>query len=112
LSHSLEEFTLLPLESVRFSTAGALTPEIDRHIEQDRKIGLKSPLNPVLQYLQPPLVNASAISLIGIRGIREAIAQHDLAFRKRGKNDPGEMLAARRKDEKRLRLRMHRLLGM
>ena len=80
-SHPFKEIRPFSFESIEFALPPeALLSHSDRHVEQEREIGLQAALNPCLEDFEPVEAHSPAPALIGKGRISEPIAEHHLVL--------------------------------
>src|SRR6266480_173038 len=100
----------LAIQSILRWTRNPGEAGLDRQVEQDREVRLKTTGGLGLQPSQRVQVEATPVPLVGERRIRVAIAEHQLATCEPRADHLLDMLRPCRSEEQRLRPRRHRYL--
>jgi hypothetical protein len=102
--HALEKRPLLALEVIRLAGTDPARAHVERRIEQQRQIGLKSFLYFGSQCIEQSAADSSAAALVGDSGVGEPIADDPTTRVQRGADHFVEMPSARSEHQERLDL--------
>src|SRR5215213_7225768 len=108
LAQTLVEADMLGLETIDLlgerasSRRGPGQPDLGRHVEDEGQVRLRRVDDDALEARQELRLEPAVAALVGARRIGEAVAQHEGAALKRRADLRLEMVAPRRREQKRL----------
>ncbi len=85
----LERFSVKPV-----LVCDSTQPDLGRQIDQEREIGLQAVCCNSIELSKEPHIHASGVSLVHNGGIGMAVAEHNLAFRKRRSDNRLDVVAS------------------